>query len=834
MKRAAAAALLALAAPTTHSQEIRRALPVGAEPEVRRALPAGEPMVLRAEPVAPQAAPPTEVLPEPTPLQSPSPTPQPTPDPVETPPQPAEDPEPGGIRLAPPVSQNATASPLERADGFYSRQMHDAAVAEYEAFLTANATQSGRDSALFRLAESHRILGNATAARAGYVRLLSEFQTGEFAASGAYRLGTLEFGEKRFGQAAARFELAKKEATDSGVRLAAAYFAARSFEAAGNTVEAEKNYEKVLEDKKDNPYRDNSAASLANLRLAQGRQKAGLEVLEDLVERAATPEVAATAALQAAGVAKEIGQTQKAMGFYEKAAASSDAKVRSAARMGSLRLLYDRGDFAEASKLAPEIGKEATPAERAEILQLVAASERRLGNEAAALAAFDQLIAANPASNTPEVRYQRLLSLYAVKDKALPAEVDAFVQSATDPKQKASAQLLKAEAFFQSGDHAPAAAAYAPLLGNESLSPAQRTAALYKRAWSLAASGDHAGAIAAYTLFAESHRTDKLAASAVLQRGLSRLKSGDTRGAIADFDMVVSDFSLSREVEFALLQKALASGQLKDNAAMAGAFRQLLAKYPNTAAAAQANYWLGWIAYEEGDYKAALPLLEKSRTLDAKSYGERAGLRIILAHYQLQNRKAAAKEAENFTGAPLPAEVALWLAEGHLEGGDPAKAAKLLQPMVENPGSAPSQLWITHAETCLALGKPTEAYSSAEKFLQSASEPAPRARGHIAKARAALESGNTAEARASAEQAVLFQPEGRLNAEARLLLGEVSFTEGDHDSAARAFMAVSVLADDPQAVPRALKRAAEAYRLAGKDAEAEAALKELATRTGGN
>lgn len=821
MKRTAAAAFLALAALAAQAQEIRRALPVDSEPEVRRALPADAPAVLPAEPVPSTA--------------TPSPTPQPTPEPVSTPqPAPLETAEPSGIRLAPPLSQNATASPLERADGFYSRQMHDAAVAEYEAFLSANSTPSGRDSALFRLAESHRILGNAAAARAGYERLLSEFQTGEFAASGAYRLGTLEFGEKKFEEAAGRFELAKKETPDPGVRLAAAYFAARSFEAAGNPVEAGKNYEQVLEDKKDNPYRDNAAASLANLRLAQGRQKAGLEVLEDLIQRAATPDVSASAALQAAGVAKEIGQTQKAMGFYERAAGSTDPNIRSAARLGSLRLLYDREDFAELVKVAPETEKDATPQERAEILQLVAAAERRLGNEAAALTAYDRLLASHPASSTPEIRYQRLLSLYAVKDKTLPAEADAFAASVSDPKQKASALLLKAEAFFQNGDHASAAAAYAPLLDNESLKPEQRTAALYKRAWSLAASNDHAGAIAAYTLFAESHRNDKLAASAVLQRGLSRLKSGDTRGAIGDFDTIISDFSLSKEVEFALLQKALASGQLKDNAAMVDAFRRLLAKYPNTAAAAQANYWLGWSAYEQGDYKKALPLLEKSRTLDAGNYGERATLRIILSHYQLQDRKAAAKEAEDHKGAPLPAEVALWLAQGHLEDGDAAKAAKLLQPIVENPGTAPGQLWITHAETCLALGKHSEAHSSAEKFLQSASEPAPRARGHLAKARAALESGNTAEARASAEQAILFQPEGRLNAEARLLLGEISFAEGDHDSAARAFMAVSVLTDDPKTVPRALQRAAEAYRLAGKDAEAEAALKELATRTGGN
>jgi tetratricopeptide (TPR) repeat protein len=822
MKRAAlAAAVLIPCTLPLAAQEVRRALPVDAvqpsptpvgEMEVRRALPADAPA--------------------PTPL--PTSTPVPTPIPESTPQPPAENPEPGGIRLAPPVAQGAADSPLERANGFYARDMHELAIAEYEIFLSANGTQVGRDAALFRLAESHRSTGNAAAARTGYEKLLAEFQTGEFAASAAYRLGTLEFGDKKYEQAAERFELAAREAPDPGVRLAAFYFAARSHEAAGNTIEAEKDYEKVLEDKKDNPYRDNAAASLANIRLKAGSRKAALEVLEDLVQRAATPDVSASAALQAAAVAKDIGQTQKALGFFSKATESSDPAVRSDARLGALRLLYEKGDFADVVKAAPEAEKDAPAAAKAEILQLVAASERGLGNEAAARVAYDRLIAEHPQANTPEVRYQRLLSLYAAKDKDLPAEADAFVQSVSDPRQKASAMLLKAEALFQSGDHAAAAVAYAPLADNESLKPEQRTAALYKRAWSLAASGDHTGAIAAYSQFAEKHRTDKLAASAVLQRGLSRLQSGDTQGALADFDLVISAYPLSKEVEIAMLQKALASGQLKDYAGMTATFRQLLKKYPNTAAAAQANYWLGWSAYEEGDFKKAIPLLETARTLDAKNYGERSALRIILAHYNLQDRKAASREAEKYSGPPLPSEVALWLAQGHLESGDAAKAESLLQPVVANPETTPNAAWLVHAEANLALGKNAEAAASAERFLSKASEPAPRARGYLAKARAALATNDTAAARAAAEQAILFQPEGRLNAEARMVAAEVSFAEGDHESAARAFMAVSVLSDDPATTPRALSRAAEAYTLAGRDKEAAEARRELESRQSGN
>jgi lipopolysaccharide biosynthesis regulator YciM len=47
-------------------------------------------------------------------------------------------------------------------------------------------------------------------------------------------------------------------------------------------------------------------------------------------------------------------------------------------------------------------------------------------------------------------------------------------------------------------------------------------------------------------------------------------------------------------------------------------------------------------------------------------------------------------------------------------------------------------------------------------------------------------------------------------------------------------MAVSVLTDDPELTPRAFKRAAEAYRRSGKNAEADKALKDASERYPGS
>ena len=78
------------------------------------------------------------------------------------------------------------------------------------------------------------------------------------------------------------------------------------------------------------------------------------------------------------------------------------------------------------------------------------------------------------------------------------------------------------------------------------------------------------------------------------------------------------------------------------------------------------------------------------------------------------------------------------------------------------------------------------------------------------------------EAQKIAEEIMTLQPEGRVNAEARLLAGDVQVERGRFEDAGKAFMGVALLYDDPTITPRALQKAAVAYEKAGKAEEAEA------------
>lgn len=815
-----------------HAQEVRRAVPVSldnyenppwmerveGEIEVRRALPAdsAEITVRKALVVEPAA---------------PSPTPKPSVQVPVTSPVDADDAQSGIIRIAPGAVEGGTDSALGRANSLFARRMFDLAIPEYEMFLVSGSGSPERDAALFRLAESHRALGQAEAARAAYEKLVMEFQSGEFAAAGAYRLGGLLFAEKKSDAAAAQFDLAAREAKDNGVRLSSAYFAGRSHESAGRIIDAATRYEAVLSAGGENPFRDNAAMALGAIQLKRGENKAALKTFEQIAKSATEDDVAASAAMEAARIASGAGNIPTALELYGIAADRGEAGVKSDALLQSLLLRYKSGDHAGVVAGGREIALAVPPERRSEALRILAASMRETGDHAGAAALYEKMLAdGSAAGETPELRYQRLLALHAAQDKSLPREVDLFLAENPEPSIAAPAALLKAEALFQQGLYAEAAGAYEAALKYSQLKESQRPAALYKQAWSLSAAGDHSAGVTAYDAFVRTYPQDKLAAGALVQSGLARQKSGDFEGAVRDFDRVLTEHPLSADVEVALLQKALTCGQLKRNEDMAAAFRLLLQKYPKTAAAGQANYWIGWVAYENKDMDEAVARLAEARRLDAKTYGERAALRIILARYQQQDFPGALAEFEAYNGAPLPPEVLVWIASGHAAAGDYEKVEQTLKPLLEGGGTVGPDVWILLADSRNALGGHAEAAEATTRYLAVVGDPPSQARGHLARAKALLGMKRMEEARRDIDQALFLQPEGRLNAEARLLSGEVFFAAGDYESAARSFMAVSVLTDDTETTPRALRRAADAYFRIFNDAEANKALDELRRR----
>jgi TolA-binding protein len=82
-------------------------------------------------------------------------------------------------------------------------------------------------------------------------------------------------------------------------------------------------------------------------------------------------------------------------------------------------------------------------------------------------------------------------------------------------------------------------------------------------------------------------------------------------------------------------------------------------------------------------------------------------------------------------------------------------------------------------------------------------------------------------ARAAAHESLRSQKEGRTNAEARLLLGDIAAADGNFDQAAREYLVVSQIFTDPEVTPRALAKTINAYESLGAQDKAKGLREEL-------
>jgi len=874
----AGAAIASLSAQPTGS-EVRRAIPVEPQAEIRRAepvtpspdnyvnpawmdrLPAPTPVPVPPTPVAVPAATPVPVAPA---QVAPRPMPQPTAVPVLRA-EPVAAPTPQAVSpyqqmLAPPESGATQADPnlaaeiaadgeairlgpgsvqpgvnrsLVAANGFYKRKQYEMAIFEYEKFLISDPSANDRDGALFRLAESHRFIGNDRAAREGYQRLLSEFNEGEFAGAGAFRLGEIFFATGNYGGAIELYRKAAANTKEREVQLTADFFIANALDKLNRPTEALVAFQSIADGDPSNPYREDARFYVAEALSKSDRKEEALTAFESLGSEATKPPMQAEALVKAAALAAELGKNDQAKTLFESALAHpAIGSWRGVARLGLLRIAYNAQDYPGAAAISEEEIRALPDDARAEAMLIVANANRQLGKKEVAVAGYDRILSEFPKSDTAlQARFQRLISLDVADSGELITEIDSFLRESTNPRERAQANLMKAETLFKDGKFAEAAPLYMGI-GGSKLPNRLKEQALFKLAWCEAQGESLATAQQTFRDFIAAYPKSDLLASAQTQLAIALQRSESYADAVKEFDLLLKNFPKAPERELALQQKALTLGQLEDHAGMIAAFEQLLNEFPQSQAAAQAHFWIGWAKFEKKDYPGAITSLQAAREADPKQYGDRSTIRVILAHYYNKDRDAVAKEAASLPSESVPPEVIGWLASGYYADGDFEKAEKFLTPMVasDTQGNLDPAVYLQLARARIALGKLGAAEEPIAKFLATARDPASRARGLLLSAEVAVAQDNLDAADRFIEESLLLQPEGMLNAEARMLNGRALLARGRNEDAARAFATVAILYEDPTITPEALKQASAAFQKAGNAVEAEKLRSELMQR----
>jgi len=782
-----------------------------------------EPEVRRAEPAVPAAP----AVPVAVPVTAPAALPA-----VPAPPAAAPEAVPAGeIRTLPSgVVTDPLMALFEQGNGFYARKMYDLAIAQYEQFLAQRAAGAERQAALFRLGESLRALKRTTEAMAAFQTLVGEYNSGEFVGPAAYRLGEMQYAAQDFNGAAASFRTAAHHVRDGKLRLVAKFYEGRSLDGANRKLEALNAYREVASQEGEPLYRERAQFELAEADARAGLTDGAFRQYRKLAETAKNPAVRAGSAVKAGLLAIDAKDYPAARPLLESAAANRELSAwRMAAAVGLLRLDYEEGNYAAVAQRAGQLLNESGGGPRPDVLLMAANARRQLGEHAEALRLYDRLVASYPESAAArEAGFHRLVSLVAQEDPRAEAQIDAFLANAGSSSDKARASLLKAEMLFERKDYAGAEQLYAAGTRNSDTAK-YRADALYKLAWCRLQQKKFDSAVATLTEFIGQYPRAPQVSAAFMQRALAGQQTGQFEEALADFGAIIDKQKGALERESAMVQRALLLGKLNRSGEMAEAFRKLLAEYPETKAAGQANFWIGYADFDAKKFRDAIPALEAARQLDAEKYGERASVRLLLAHYYLEDRAAAAAEAKKLGAEKSPAEVRKWLGLSALEAGEFAEASAFLAPL-GSADDADDNLRFALARAQAGAGDHAASRATLEKLLPRLHEPKEKAAAHLLLAEVLIKSGNGAAAKQQAEEALRLQPEGRLNAEARMANGRALLAQERFDDAARAFMAIALLYDEKDLTPQALVLAEEAYRRAQNVPDAERAREELQRR----
>ncbi|MDA7921006.1 tetratricopeptide repeat protein [Verrucomicrobiales bacterium] len=766
-------------------------------------------------------------------------------------------------QVAQPVPQKKKVEDvLSYADMLYGRDKFALAAQQYQIFIQEQPQSPNLQIAWFRLGECYLKAGQEADAITSFDFLIKTYQKGAFVGSGAYRLAVLRYNAGDFANALEYFRIAKNELTAEEAKLQARYYYARSLQLTKKSKEALAEFNAVIEGAppEKNPFYERCLLETARLSFDLGETEAALEKFIALSETASNREIKEEAIVRGGLLASEVGQVEQSEKLLNLALRFSDTSPwKSLAQVGAIFNAFTAEDYQKVVGLY-NTGAYNTPNEsRAKLILIVGHSYRILGDLESALRLYSIVEAKfSDQKEGIEAGYRKLQILHQTGDNLLPEFASRFAdkQRKVDPESSFidMAYLMKAEWHFNQADtsasgpgsefaikhYNDAATAYKKVRADK-IDEKYLEARLYKQGWSEIESDNRQDGILTLSRFIQRYSNSKLTSSALAKRAMAYQAQDDHQFALGDYQDLAKRFPDAPEAEFAMQQVALILAHERKIPEMIAAYEALLEKFPETDGAGEAHYWIGVGKFDLEDYKAAVPELKKARDIDP-DYDDKATLRTVIALYQLEDVEALSAETKRYLDKPalpegekrasLPPQIIDYLGRKLSAGKNFKDAEYFLTAIadVDKPKQTSASVWRLLAEARMELKKHREAINAFDQYLLQTEKPSERASAYLERGQAQYCLRDFKASRQSAQESLRSQKEGRTNAEARLLLGDIAAAEGDLEQGLKEYLIVSQIFMDPQVTPKALLKTVNAYRSLGNQAKAEQLNQELTTK----
>ncbi len=726
------------------------------------------------------------------------------------------------------------------ADGIYLRGFYETAVAEYLALLRDYPDSPHVPAALYRTGECYRQMGNQAGAERFYKQLVVQHPESEQVPRAELRRAELAIAEDRFSDAATILNALLIGEPSKDVAASASYYLGYSRLKAGDDSGASDAYARLLAEHGDSPYASFAALDLAALHAGDKNNADQMEAwFEKALAAAATPAAKAEALFRWGDWAYRNERYQQAADTLQSLLLEwpDERRARDALLAAAWSLYYlDRAP--EALSLADKLEQNAADAETAASgVYLRANCLRKMNRDGEALAEYERVardypgtrFASRAAYETMVTRFKR--GEYEKTLVAAPAQPEAA--------NEADVLWMRAESERALGRLDAARGRYEELVGQFPKS-AQAAPSLLRLGEMAREAGRLDEAAEWFGRVAAEYPKNEAVGEALKASALARMRAGDAKGALADWDALLARKLDASAAAGARLQKALVLIELKKEKDALETLDEIVKDPSGGESVALAHYWRGVLLAEKSKWPEAEAALRASlaATPDAQTSAlARLRLAVVL---QRQDRmdEAADQIAPLLDNPRLVAEnpaLVEWAVRRRFDQGQYDRALEAAVALAKN-AAEPSwrQIgWYWAGSSQAQLGHDKEALAGYEKAVAEDAQTREGAESQLLLASLELKEGryDKAEERfAEAARSAAGDDALALRARAYFGLGETAEAAGQIERAARHFMSVAVLFDDPEWTPHALYRAGRLFGQAGKTAEQKSAWKELRER----
>lgn len=726
------------------------------------------------------------------------------------------------------------------ADGIYLRGFHETAVGEYLVLLRDHPDSTHAPAALYRAGECYRQMGNGSGAERFYRRVETEHPGSEPAARARLRRAELAIADGRYADAEQLLAGLDSKSSPPEMAGAALYYLGLARWKAGDVQGADAAFEQILKDHADTPYASFAALDLATLHGGEkGRDDAMQAWFALAVERAGSASAKAEALFRWGDWAYRKGDYPAAADTLQSLLVEHPQERRARdALLAVAWSLYYLERTAEAMEWAQRLVDGAGDADSAAAgTYLRASCLRRMNRDGEALADYETVVRNHPGSAFADRAAYEIMVTHFKRgqfEKALAA-----APASSEGSQEADVLWMRAESERELGRTELARGRYEELLQKQPRA-AQTVSALLRLGELAREAGRMKEAADLFRRVAEEYPKNDAVPEALKASALARLKSGDSKGALADWEALLERKLDEGTAAEARLQKALVLVELGKEREAMETLDILIADRPKGDVAARAHYWRGVLLAEKSKWREAEDALRVSLAGSADAgTASLARLRLAVVLQRQDRMDEAADQIESLLGEPErvadnPALVE-WLVRRRFEQGRHDSALQAATALAESAREASWRQigWYWAGINESERGNEAEAIRHYGRSVAQEASTREGAEAQLLLAGLELKTGRTREARdryAAAAESATGEDAQDVRARAYFGLGETAAADGEFDQAARHFMSVAVLYDDPEMTPHSLFRAGEMLGRAGRKTEQDRAWDELKER----